>query len=64
MLWLGLGPALRFEATLSSVVTVELEGSALGLLRSDRFMFDPEVVAHHVPPWAFGFSVGPVFRLD
>jgi hypothetical protein len=62
MLWLGFGAALRFEVSASSRFGLELEASGTRLLRSDRFVFEPELVVHTVPEWAFGVRAGPVMR--
>jgi hypothetical protein len=58
MPWLGAGAALRAEAPLGRFLALELQAHATGLIHHDRFVFEPGLVAHDVPPFAFGLSAG------
>jgi hypothetical protein len=63
MLWLGLGAAARLEAEVSRRFVFEIQGDGVRLVRSDRFVFEPDVVAHGVPDWAFGLHAGVSVRV-
>jgi hypothetical protein len=58
MPWLGVGAALRAEAPLATFLALEVQAHATGLVHHDRFVFEPGLVAHDVPPFAFGLSAG------
>jgi hypothetical protein len=58
MPWLGVGAAFRAEAPLATMLALELQAHATGLFHHDRFVFEPGLVAHDVPPLAFGLSAG------
>lgn len=61
MPWVGLGAMLRTEAELASFLALQIEVRADALLQHDRFIFQPGVVAHDVPPWALGVGMGLIF---
>jgi hypothetical protein len=63
MLWLGLGAAARLEAEISRRFTFEIQVHGIRLVRSDRFVFEPDVVAHDVPDWALGLHAGASVRV-
>lgn len=58
MVWASLGPALRFDLPLNDWTALELELRAARLLRDDRFVFEPGLVAHDVPEYVAGFRFG------
>jgi hypothetical protein len=63
MLWLGLGAATRLEAEVSRRFVFEIQVHGVRLVRSDRFVFEPDVVAHDVPDWALGLHAGVSMRV-
>lgn len=62
MPWLGFGAALRGELSVSRAWFVEAEGGASVLARADRFVFEPDRVAHDVPRVVFGLRLGVALR--
>jgi hypothetical protein len=63
MPWLGAGAALRAEMSVSRAWLVELQGGATVLARADRFVFEPDSVAHDVPRVVFGLRLGAALRV-
>jgi hypothetical protein len=62
MPWLGAGPALRIEASLSRALLLELEAHGTVLAREDRFVFEPDQIAHDVSRVVFGLRAAAVVR--
>lgn len=58
MLWLGFGGATRLEARLWPSVSLELEVGLKGLVRQDRFVFQPNLTVHDVPVLAGSLTLG------
>jgi len=64
MPWLGGGGSLRLESTLTDIVSIEAAADLVGLVRADRFTFEPgSHTVHQVPRVSAMFSLGAVLRL-
>jgi len=64
MPWLGGGGSLRLESTLADSVSLEAGADLVGLVRADRFTFEPgSHTVHQVPRISAMFSLGAVLRL-
>jgi hypothetical protein len=63
MPWLAAGSAVRGEYAPLRALTLEAGASLQGLVRSDEFVFRPNVTVYDVPPVSFGVTAGLIASL-